>query len=280
MKSVKPAFYHSPPSNGIAAGFTLIELVAVMVILGIVSLGIFGFISMGAKIYSDASERDQLLSEARFVLERLNRELRNAVPNSVRVTSDGRCLEFLPNQWTTFYKDVPVSPEVATSQIQVVELKDIDGNSYNVVSGDQVLVYPVSASALYANSNNQVRKTLTGSSGTDMITLQLANATTFAADSPASRLYIAKQPVSYCVSSGDIYRHSGYGYIETQSNNPANPVLMGRHLVNDVNDINDRPFNFQPGTLSRSAAVYLRLRFNLNDEKVVFSSEVHLPNAP
>lgn len=269
-----------PIPRSTPGGFTLIELVAVIVILSVVAIGAFSFIGLGASIYSDAKERDQLLSEARFVLERLNREIRSAVPNSVRVSADGRCLEFLPSQWSTYYKTLPVAPQAPAGQIEAVELLDMDGNGYQVVSGDQVIVYPVSAAALYASTNNGYRKTLSGSSGSGIIRLQLTSATTFAADSPAARLYIAKQPVSYCVANGSIYRHSDYGYLENQNSNPANPVLMGQHLSNDLGDATDWPFNFAPGSLSRRAAVYLRLRFSLGGEQVVFNSEVHLPNAP
>ncbi len=91
-------------------GFSLVELVIVIVILGIVSLTVGNIVSSGTKIYVDATERDQLLSESRFVVERLNRELRMAVPNSARVIQSVsvpdhkiQCLEFVPTQWVTFY---------------------------------------------------------------------------------------------------------------------------------------------------------------------------------
>ncbi|MGL5286554.1 MAG: PilW family protein, partial [Aeromonas sp.] len=65
-------------------GFTLIELVMVVLLLGILATFSTQFVSISTRIYGDASAREQLMSDARFALERLNRELRDAVPGSVR----------------------------------------------------------------------------------------------------------------------------------------------------------------------------------------------------
>ncbi|AVV84022.1 MSHA biogenesis protein MshO [Shewanella putrefaciens] len=47
-----------------------------------------------------------MLSQSRFVVERMTRELRSAVPNSVRVNTDSltyQCIEFVPIQASTSY---------------------------------------------------------------------------------------------------------------------------------------------------------------------------------
>ena len=75
------------------------ELLLVIVILAIVGAGTMGFISTGTKIFIDGVEREQLVADSRFVIERLSREVRNALPNSQRVAkhgSDHHCLEFVP----------------------------------------------------------------------------------------------------------------------------------------------------------------------------------------
>ncbi|MCV5497529.1 type II secretion system GspH family protein, partial [Escherichia coli] len=84
-------------------GFTLVELVMVILLLGIMVTFTSQFIGIGTQIYGDASSREQLMSDARFAMERLNRELRDAVPGSERIETTGgtwddtgACLRFWP----------------------------------------------------------------------------------------------------------------------------------------------------------------------------------------
>ena len=57
-------------------GFTLIELVTTIVILGVLAVGASSFLRFGSQIFIDAIDRDEIISSARFSLVRLNRELR------------------------------------------------------------------------------------------------------------------------------------------------------------------------------------------------------------
>lgn len=256
-------------------GFTLIELITVIVILGIVSVGVFSFISLGTRIYVDVTERDQILSEARFVIERLNRELRRAVPNSVRVSANNRCIEFAPIAWSSLYQDIAVPPEPASDEIVL-----LNASGYSFSATDRVVVYPLEPEHIYNLTDNH-NATLAGVNGT---TLTLDAAHQFATDSPAQRLYIASQPVSYCLlGSNQITRHSGYGFVTNQSELPGDigaGVIMAQYIINDPTNANDRPFTVESATLNRNALVQLQLRFELNQELVVFYNEVHLPNVP
>lgn len=269
------------------AGFTLIELVMVIVILAVVSVGIGGFIRSGVQIYVDVSERDQLLSQSRFVVERLNRELRNAVPGSVRIKrsfSQQQCLEYVPIQWSSFYTDIPVSPE-PTGVIDAVELLP-----YSLQGGEYALVYPTSTADVYDLANNK-RQSINSCSDddgdcnttdlTDHI-VQLDVDGLFAQDSPASRLYIVKEAVSYCIRDKNIYRHTD-NINATQTLYTSGGVLMAEGLVNNISIFApslDNPFRIENATLNRNGIVYLLLRFARDDEQIVFSSEVHIPNVP
>ena len=279
-------------------GFSLVELVIVIVILGIVSLTVGNIVSTGTKIYVDATERDQMLSESRFVVERLNRELRMAVPNSARViqsVSDPdnkiQCLEFVPTQWVTFYTQLPTLPDSSTT-VNVVELVDSHAN-FSLQSGDFALVYPTSNDDVYDLSNNK-RKPITACTDAgdgDCSTADAANhlaqltvTAAFADGSPASRLYIVRQAISYCARDGGIYRHvsvdsDGHNTINaSQTLYASGGTLMAENLVNDLSS--DLPFRVYEATLNRNGLVQVWLAFEYNDEIVNYSNEVHIPNVP
>jgi len=102
-------------------GFTLIELVLVILVLAIVSTGVTKFITYGVNIYQDTAGRDKQISDSRFVIERITREVRNALPNSVRVTADGKCVEFIPILASSSYVDIPVLPDIASDTVTLVK---------------------------------------------------------------------------------------------------------------------------------------------------------------
>lgn len=77
-------------------GFTLIELIIVMVLLGIAGVFSARFIADMAQQRVSAGERAQALSGARFTLERLRRELSQAYSPSVYVSDDQQCVSFVP----------------------------------------------------------------------------------------------------------------------------------------------------------------------------------------
>ena len=96
--------------------FYPVELIISIVILGIISLGIGSYLRLGAGSYVSAVDRERLQSEARFVIERLTREVRHAAPNSVSV-EDGAAFSFYPVELAAFYFD---QPSATASQIELL----------------------------------------------------------------------------------------------------------------------------------------------------------------
>ena len=80
-------------------GFTLVEAVVVMVVTGILAGIMVLFIRRPVQNYTDSAARAELSDAADLALRRMSRELRGALPNSVRLTgSPGNVwwLEFIP----------------------------------------------------------------------------------------------------------------------------------------------------------------------------------------
>ena len=85
------------PHKSKQAGFTLIELIMVMVITGIIASVVAIFMKTPVDQYLDIARRAEMTDIADTALHRMARDIRTAVPNSVRLSGD-KYIEFLPTK--------------------------------------------------------------------------------------------------------------------------------------------------------------------------------------
>lgn len=76
-------------------GFSLVELIVVIVLTGVIGGSIMIFFRPTIDAYFDAQRRAELTDLADTALQRISRDVRSAVPNSIR-TVGSACFEFLP----------------------------------------------------------------------------------------------------------------------------------------------------------------------------------------
>jgi len=280
-------------------GFTLVELVIVIVLLGILSVGVSGFLKLGSEMFVDVKNRSEIVATARFAMERLNRELRSALPNSVMTNpttgfnvAEIQCIQYIPIETTAHYLDVPTSDanELQSNTISVVEF-DVNELVFDSSNDIQVAVYPLNDNDVYDGSQDKI-KLLEG------VTIDQSNATgnskqwdlnfnnniLFATDSPTERLYFIGDKVSYCVRRTELKRFVGNNPLDdadptTFFNNDNNGVLMATDLLFDANQ-GEYPFRVSEATQFRNSTALIKLIFSRNEEFVVFNNEVHIPNAP
>jgi len=278
-------------------GFTLIELITVIVILSIVSIGLSGVLRTGSQAYVDATQREQLLRQGSFVLERLNREMSNAVPNSVRVDGNAvsQCVEFVPINWSTAYLTLPILPST-DRDIDIIKSANQTGAIYSPnINTDFAIVYPTDPIFVY-DLNNQRRRLITACSDdgdgncatnddADSV-VQLTVSDAFELTSPANRLYVANQALSYCVRNNSIYRHES-AINTNQTVFTTGGTLMAEGIENVLaasvtsnTASTQNPFRVIDGTLRRHAYVQVQLIFSRNEELMPFVQEVHIPNVP
>lgn len=277
-------------------GFTLIELIVVVVILGVVGVGIASFVRSSMQIYIDVGEREQLLTESRFALERLSRELRTAVPNSVRLSGNSteHCIEFVPINWSSVYTVLPLQPSSDTL-LEIVFPTDIDGNVFQFSGGDNfAVVYPLRPSDVY-DASNQKRQLISACSDdgdgdcstkeNGVETMDLTVASSFPEASPASRAYLVNRSVSFCVTGGRLVRFEN-DIVAAQASSPVNSPIIAEHVVNTLSANPalapgaDDPFRIFEASLQANAVVQIRLRFEDNEEIIGYQQEVHLANVP
>ncbi|WP_028107797.1 PulJ/GspJ family protein [Ferrimonas futtsuensis] len=91
-------------------GFTLMELLITMLLLSIVSIGVSSFVTYATRIYADSQAWSESISQYRYGLQRLSRELRDALPGSVAVGASGtsQCVTFRPIIDSGHFIEAPV----------------------------------------------------------------------------------------------------------------------------------------------------------------------------
>jgi MSHA biogenesis protein MshO len=243
------------------SGFTLIELVSVIVILGVLAVGISSFLKFGTQIYAETTARDQIISSARFAIERLNREVRHALPNSLRtyVNASGySCLQFTPIIASSTYIDLPVLPELAQTTLEVIPFND---DNFNQVIADytiKAIVYPLDINDLADGSDkNHALSSLDKS--VEPWVVNFVVPVQFESDAPSERVYFISDTVDFCLAGTTLTR---------------NGILMAHDITNDSS------FQVSSASLQRYALVQIHLSFEKNFEQITFNNEVQVFNVP
>ena len=271
-------------------GFTLVEMVTVILILGILVVGVSSFIIFGTRIFVESSSVDQVLSQSRFAVERMTRELRSALPNSVRLNSDSltyQCVEFVPIEASTTYLTMPIIPAAAASTGIVILDRNQDENK---ISENQFAwIYPLVDADVYSSARQKRAQIKTPPlTLANQVTLTFTAPTRFAEASPRQRIYFGSSPVSYCFEKGasgndlQIVRYAGYNFNTVQPN-PATMgtgVLMAQSVANRLDNSNDLPLILTPSSLVNNAMVHLQPRFNVNGETFQYRHQVQVINVP
>jgi MSHA biogenesis protein MshO len=145
----------APKTTRRQRGFTLVEAIVVMVIVGILAGVMVLFIRRPVQNYVDSAARAEMSEAADLALRRMTRELRGALPNSVRLNAAGGVwwLEFIPTKAGGQY----LTPEDNPSDDNPIKGKPLNFNGpnaqtfsvvgpmpaapYAIVPGDFITIY-------------------------------------------------------------------------------------------------------------------------------------------
>lgn len=260
-----------------AQGFTLVELIIVIVLLSIVSIFTFQIISFSGQVYSDGVAREQLAAQSRFAIERLSRELNNALPRSIRTLDNGNCIEYLPIVTSSEYFSYP-SPSNTSQPLYGVRPLDRStpyGSPLSIAlyaTGD---VYQTSAQVYRIDTT-----TLVDSGKSIEYTFTDANAS-FSDIGPVNRYYVVSEPVTWCyrAADSDLARYSNYQRGASYTTAAAIDI-MAENLDNSSSGIT--PFRVSDAILTRNNLVLIDWVFRsaVTDESLTAVYEVHVPNVP
>lgn len=283
-------------------GFTLIEMIAVIAIIGVIAAAVAVFIARPVGGYVDAVRRAALSDLADAALRRIGRDLRLAVPNSVRVAG-GTHLEYIPTRDGVRYRseqydlggggagdilDFSAATGAADTSFDVFGVDAVAAQA-----SDFIVIFntgqPGSAGCAgggadaYQGCN---RRLLSGYAGDTLSFTNTAQAMPF--DSPGHRVNIVPSsgPVSYACEGvlgaldgqgngqAQLRRYTGYGWNASQASaGLGTPALL-------ADSVSACKFTYQPGVTQSGGLVTLSLTLTRAHESVALYHEVHVDNQP
>jgi len=273
-------------------GFTLIELIIVIVIMGVIGGIVSVFIKSPIDAYFASTRRSAMTDVADTTIRRMSRDLRTALPNSVRPYGDSQCIEFIQTKTGGRYRENDISSGDGTSMpftVPAASFNMFGDNSslplsQQINSGDIVVVYntgQVGADA-YQLDNTAMVKSITLPSGvadSPETTIHLNATTSFPLESPTKRFQVipghGQSIVSYVCLDGNLHRSVRdldiLGTTPKTTCPSDGPTLMGK--------VTACKFDFDLAR-NTNAFVSLLFQFESGGETLTLQNEVNMGITP
>ncbi len=257
-------------------GFTLIELITVILLLGIIGVMGSEVITTSFKGFAQTDDAMELFEEGKLAMMRMEREIHHMVPNAIDDPNDAPSIRFGLIDVNTLYSTV--SPIItgqytpATNQ----KIKDLslemlpiggppflsicnttwDDFTSNLITERKL--YDITAINAPPGSMTLDKKVIDG-------------------DCTTTRYYPVQKAVGYYLIGSFLYRAetpvtlAPVNFITTLDAAPAYPLLT---------NIDALTFNYSPASLTSNALVSINFTLKKNDITLHFHKEIQVRNVP
>jgi MSHA biogenesis protein MshO len=292
-------------------GFSLLELILVIVLLGILASGAGLLITTPIKAYNDQLRRTQLVDQAEMALRQIARDIRGALPNSIRtknMDNGATALEMVNIVAGARYRDEADDSINATFNTSFHTLNfeeaDTDFNFLGTLvsgmttipTGQRVVIYPTLTSnrepniypEAFSNSNVSIvtpaNSTLTLSQNDDEQHLNITPAFKFEDPSPGQRSFLIDGPVSYICDPLDQAKMTRYTNYPFLLNQPTTDTFSDFNEVRQgtvATQLTACSITYDAGSAQRNGVVTLSITLSDDtDEGVTLFHQVHVVNVP
>ncbi|MDH4392964.1 MAG: type II secretion system protein [Aquabacterium sp.] len=277
-------------------GFTLVELIVTLVLFGLMAATLVVFLRPAVDSWLAVRTRAALASDADHALRRMLRDVRAAVPNSIR-SPGAQCFELVPTGGGGRYREADdfvttgsaaVDPQAATSQFDV----------YNTLTplpavGDWLVVDNQNPGDVYSGVNRSAITALAtpaaahGRHRLSINPLQFplgydGGRFNWVADSQKAVFYVCSGASSVLNGNGDapgvLYRLKNYGF--NAGAPPSCPATAGADVLATGVRSCRFLYNANQGATQQSGFLSLQIELTRNNETASLVLGAHVSNVP
>jgi MSHA biogenesis protein MshO len=288
-------------------GFTLVEMIIVIVITGIIGGMVAMFIRAPVQGYVDSARRAEMSDIADGALRRIGRDVRTAVPNSVRlpVAADSSYFEFIPTKDGGRYRVSAVGGSNACGAdgdnldfTMADPCFEIVGERITFAAGDQIVIGSTQPDGnlpyMLVNAASGVRRAIAapGGVGNNLNFVRITPTVKMpdSAEPEGQRFEVVpgdQQAVMYACTGtlraldangngqGALTRFQHYNFNPVQVG-PAALGVTGAMLANNVFDCH---FAYTTDS-GNNSLLFLRITITRGGESVNLYHEIHVNNIP
>lgn len=278
-------------------GFTLVELVMVITITGILAATLTVFLKPAIDSYIDTRRRADLTDMSDTALRRMAKDIRSAVPNSVRSVT-ASCFQLVPTLAGGRYRmasdtandtpaPLPCTPSVTCSApldvTQATTVFDVLSPLATVpAQNDWVVIGNQNSGDVYAGTNRaQISATPTTPRSTDGLHRISVSSTQFPGGYDGGRFVVvpnAEKTVLYSCVGNILYRKVTTSFALADAT-ACSGASDGAVVATDVANCT---FVYDPnqGATQQSGFVWMRLELSRSGESAALAHGVHVDNVP
>jgi MSHA biogenesis protein MshO len=285
--------HHAPARR---RGFTLVELIVTLVLFGLMGATLVVFLRPAVDSWLAVRTRAALASDADHALRRMLRDVRAAVPNSIR-TPNTQCFELVPTGGGGRYRmaadgvtagSAPADPQVATTQF------DVFSNLQPLPAvGDWVVVDNQNPGDVYSGTNRSAITALAtpaaahGRHRLSIDALQFppgyeGGRFTWVPDSQKAVFYACSGASATLDGNGDapgvLVRLKDYGFNATAPT--SCPAVTGADVLATGVRSCRFLYNANQGATQQSGFVSLQIELTRNNETASLVLGAHVSNVP
>lgn len=276
-----------------ASGFTLIEMIMVIVITGIIAGMIAVLIRAPVEGYVDSVRRAELTDAADVALRRITRDVRLALPNSLRVMSSGgvNYIEFIMTSSGGRYRD-PADGSTGGDFLSFTSTTDTSfdvlGPAPAVAANDFIVIYNLGTGYRPADAYQYVNCGSAPGCNIAQVSAVNGNTVTLTANpfasqspplpSPSARFQVVPggvRAVTYACpgATGNLTRQWNYGFNAGQAApSGGSSALLATNAACVI--------DYASAATGRNGLLYISLTLTSGGESVTLFQQIHVDNSP